>query len=67
MANALQRKVNKTDLDPTIKRIESALLLNTTGNGQTIFDRLKDLETALYDAKTHQDLAFDEKLSKRIN
>jgi len=43
------------------------LLLNTTGNGQTIFDRLKDLETALYDTKTHQELAFDEKLSKKVN
>jgi len=54
-------------MEPTLNKIESALLLNTTGNGKTIIDRLNELEKTLHDAKTQLDLSVDEKLSRRVN
>ena len=67
MANALQRKANKVDLESKLSKIESALQLNTTGNGKTLLERLNDLEKSLQDQTTHLDLTFDERLSKKLN
>ena len=67
MANALQRKANKVDLESKLGKIESALQLNTTGNGKTLLERLNGLEKSLQDQTTHLDLTFDEKMSKKLN
>ena len=67
VANALQRKANKVDLESKLGKIEQALQLNTTGNGKTLLERLNDLEKSLQDQTTHLDLTLDEKMSKKLN
>ena len=67
VANALQRKANKVDIDPKLANIDSVLMLNTTGNGKTLLDRLNALEGSLEDFKTQIDLSFDSKLSRKVN
>ena len=42
-------------------------MLGTTGNGKTIIDRLNELEKQIEDSRCQQDLAFDEKLSRKVN
>lgn len=42
-------------------------MLNTTGNGKTLLDKMKDLEKSLEDNRTQLELNFDEKLSKKVN
>ena len=66
MANALQRKTNKADFDTKLSKIEQALMLETTGNGTTMLERLNSLEKKLEDAKTSLDLSFEERLSKKL-
>ena len=42
-------------------------MLNTTGNGKTLLDKMKELEKSLEDNRTQLELNFDEKLSKKVN
>ena len=51
VANALQRKANKVDVEPKIANLESVLMLGTMGNGKTIVDRLNDLEKSIEDSQ----------------
>ena len=43
------------------------MMLETTGNGKTIIDKLNELEKQIEDSRCQQDLAFDEKLSRKVN
>ena len=52
MANALQRKANKVDIDAKFTNIEQVLQLNTTGNGKTFLDRMSELEKSIEDNRT---------------
>ena len=67
VANALQRKANKTDIDTKMAKIEGALLLNTTGNGKSVVERLSEIEKAVEDCVMQIDLSLDEKISKKVN
>ena len=43
------------------------MMLGTTGNGKTIIDRLNEIEQKIEDSRCQMDLAFDEKLSRKVN
>ncbi len=67
MANALQRKANKADFEPRLAKIEQALTMSTSKDGQSLIERLNEIEKNLQDTKTFVDLRVDEKLSKKLN
>jgi len=67
VANALQRKANKNEVEPRIANLEAVVLPKSGKSVHTPLDTLNECLKNLEDRMTEFDLKIDEKVAKKVN